>query len=90
MNLCIYVFVYWPLHAIVKCSIFKKKIIGYLLWGEKKISGSGRVQVLNLTVPLGSSQDDLGYGPGSGFSLKPVQTSNLCDIQKRKKINPIS
>ncbi len=27
--------------------------------------GSGRV-----------GSDDLGYGPGSGFSLKPVQTSN--------------
>ncbi len=40
--------------------------------------GSGRVRALNLTVPLGSGRvgsDDLGYGPG--FSLKPVQTSNL-------------
>ncbi len=37
-------------------------------------SGSG----LNLTVPLGSGRvgsDDLGYGPGSGFSFEPVQTS---------------
>ncbi len=37
-----------------------------------------RVRALNLTVPLGSGRvgsDDLGYGPGSGFSLKPVQTS---------------
>ncbi len=40
---------------------------------KKKRPGSGRVRPLNLTVPLGS--DDLGYGPGSGFSLKPVQTS---------------
>ncbi len=39
---------------------------------------SGRVQALNLTVPLGSGRvgsDDLGYGPGSGFSFEPVQTS---------------
>ncbi len=45
---------------------------------KKKTSGSGRVRALNLTVQLGSGRvrsDDLGYGPGSGFSLKPVQTS---------------
>ncbi len=41
---------------------------------------SGRVRALNLTVLLGSGRvgsDDLGYGPGSGFSFEPVQTSNL-------------
>ncbi len=46
---------------------------------------SGRVRALNLTVPLGSGRvgsgrvgsDDLGYGPGSGFSFEPVQTSKL-------------
>ncbi len=40
---------------------------------------SGRVRALNLTVPLGSGRvgsDDLGYGPGSGFSFEPVQISN--------------
>ncbi len=39
---------------------------------------SGRVRALNLTVPLESGRvgsDDLGYGPGSGFSFEPVQTS---------------
>ncbi len=39
---------------------------------------SGRVRALNLTVPLGSGRvrsDNLGYGPGSGFSFEPVQTS---------------
>ncbi len=39
---------------------------------------SGRVRALNLTVPLGSGRvgsDDLGYGPGTGFSFEPVQTS---------------
>ncbi len=46
----------------------------YSLWGGI----SGRVRALNLTVPLGSGRvgsDDLGYGPGSGFSFEPVQTS---------------
>ncbi len=41
---------------------------------------SGRVRALNVTVPLGSGRvgsDDLGYGPGSGFSFEPVQTSSL-------------
>ncbi len=39
----------------------------------------GRVRALNLTVPLGSGRvgsDDLGYGPGSGFSFEPVQNSS--------------
>ncbi len=41
---------------------------------------SGRVRALNLTVPLGSGRvgsDNLGYGPGSGFSFEPVQTSTM-------------
>ncbi len=41
---------------------------------------SGRVPALNLTVPLGSGRvgsDNLGYGPGSGFSFEPVQTSSV-------------
>ncbi len=40
---------------------------------------SGRARALNLTVPLGSGRvgsDNLGYGPGSGFSFEPVQTSS--------------
>ncbi len=40
---------------------------------------SGWVRALNLTVPLGLGRvgsDDLGYGPGSGFSFEPVQTSS--------------
>ncbi len=49
--------------------------VGYSLcvWGIL-----GRVRALNLTVPLGSGQvgsDNLGHGPGSGFSFEPVQTS---------------
>ncbi len=41
---------------------------------------SGRVRALNLTVPLGSGRvgsENLGYGPGSGFSFEPVQTSTM-------------
>ncbi len=48
-------------------------------WGGSRV-GSGRVRALNLTVPLGSGRvgsDNLGYGPGSGFSFEPVQTSSL-------------
>ncbi len=55
-------------------SIF---FVGYSLWGG---GISGRVRALNLTVPLGSGRvgsDNLGYGPGSGFSFEPVQTSTL-------------
>ncbi len=50
-------------------------LVGYSLGGGI----SGRVRALNLTVPLGSGRvgsDNLGYGPGSGFSFEPVQTSN--------------
>ncbi len=45
-------------------------------WGGGGISG--RVRALNFTVLLGSGRvgsDNLGYGPGSGFSFEPVQTS---------------
>ncbi len=49
---------------------------------------SGRVRALNLTVPLGSGwvgSDNLGHGPGSGFSFEPVQTSTAdpfnCSMQ---------
>ncbi len=42
--------------------------------------GGGGVGALNLTVPLGSGRvgsDNLGHGPGSGFSFEPVQTSSI-------------
>ncbi len=65
----------------------------YSLWAVGVISG--RVRALNLTVPLGSGRvgsDDLGYGPGSGFSFEPVQSSNVniftilkSDIKKSDK-----
>ncbi len=72
--------------------------VGYSLGGI-----SGRVRALNLTVPLGSGRvgsDNLGYGPGSGFSFESVQTSNpypthrtsgilikTNDTEKRNKLN---
>ncbi len=47
--------------------------VGYSLWGGGDL-GSGRA--LNLTVSLGSvGSDNLRYGLGSGFTLKPVQIS---------------
>ncbi len=60
----------------MKCSLFPFFFVGYSLGGGGGISG--RVRALNLTVPLGSGRvgsDNLGYGPGSGFSFEPVQTS---------------
>ncbi len=63
----------------MKCNLFPF-LFSYSLWAGG-VGGviSGRVRALNLTVPLGSGRvgsDDLGYGPGSGFSFEPVQTSN--------------
>ncbi len=52
-------------------------------WGARG-GISGRVRALNLTVPLGSGRvgsDNLGYGPGSGFSFEPVQTSMLNPVR---------
>ncbi len=61
----------------MKCNLFPFFfLVGYSLWGGGGISG--RVRALNLTVPLGSARvgsDNLGYGPGSGFSFEPMQTS---------------
>ncbi len=59
----------------MKCNLLP--FFCYSLWGGGGISG--RVRALNLTVPLGSGRvgsDDLGYGPGSGFSFEPVQNSS--------------
>ncbi len=58
--------------------------VGYSLGGGGGISG--RVRALNLTVPLGSGRvgsDNLGYGPGSGFSFEPVQTSKTHPYEMR-------
>ncbi len=37
--------------------------------------GSGSGSKFNCAARVGS--DDLGYGPGSGFSFEPVQTSRI-------------
>ncbi len=69
----------------MKCSLFPFFFVGYSLGGG---GISGRVRALNLTVPLGSGRvgsDNLGYGPGSGFSFEPVQTSTVLSSEKRKK-----
>ncbi len=61
----------------MKCSLFPF-FFCWLFVGGRGGGISGRVRALNLTVPLGSGRvgsDDLGYGPGSGFSFEPVQTS---------------
>ncbi len=58
--------------------------VGYSLGGGGGGGISGRVRALNLTVPLGSGRvgsDNLGYGPGSGFSFEPVQTSTLQGLE---------
>ncbi len=59
----------------MKCSLFP-----FFCWLFVGGGGgiSGRVRALNLTVPrVGSvGSDHLGYGPGSGFSFEPVQTSS--------------
>ncbi len=60
----------------MKCSLFPF----FFSWLFVGGGISGRVRALNLTVPLGSGRvgsDNLGYGPGSGFSFEPVQTSTL-------------
>ncbi len=64
---------------MVKCNLFPFFLLFVVGRGRGGISG--RVRALNLTVPLGSGRvgsDDLGYGPGSGFSFEPVQNSSVC------------
>ncbi len=53
-------------------------------WGGKKISGSVSGSKFNWCRSGRVGSDDLGYGPGSGFTLKPVQTSNLYTPDLRK------
>ncbi len=65
----------------MKCNLFPFFLLFVVGGGGGGISG--RVRALNLTVPLGSGRvgsDDLGYGPGSGFSFEPVQTSTMTTL----------
>ncbi len=55
----------------------------YSLWGGGGDFGSGSGSKFNCAARVGSGRvgsDDLGYGPGSGFSFEPVQTSNRCAV----------
>ncbi len=63
----------------MKCNPFPFFLL-FVIGGGGGGGFSGRVRALNLTVPLGSGRvgsDDLGYGPGSGFSFEPVQISSI-------------
>ncbi len=49
-------------------------------WGGGGGSRVGSGSKFNRAARVGSGRvgsDNLGYGPGSGFSFEPVQTSNL-------------
>lgn len=79
--LCLHVFVYWSLHAILKFSTLQKGIFceKRTLSSGLKCNRSGRVEL-----------NDLWYGPGSGFNLKRVQTSADADYKCwEKSCDPI-
>ncbi len=65
------------------CNTASLFILNWLVVVKKKKKdlgfGSGSGSKFNCAARVGLGRvgsDDLGYGPGSGFSLKPVQTSN--------------
>ncbi len=62
----------------MKCSLFPF-FFSWLFVGGGGDFGSGSGSKFNCRAdPLGSGRvgsDNLGYGPGSGFSFEPVQTS---------------
>ncbi len=65
------------LHAIVKCNLFSFFLLFVVGGGGDFGSGSGFK--FNCAARVGSGRvgsDDLGYGPGSGFSFEPVQISS--------------
>ncbi len=60
----------------VKCNLFPFSF-SYSVGGGDFGSGSG--SKFNCAARVGRGRvgsDDLGYGPGSGFSFEPVQTSS--------------
>ncbi len=60
----------------VACNREMQLFWGAIRCGEKDFGfGSGLGSKFNCAAWVGS--DDLRYGPGSGFSLKPVQSSSL-------------
>ncbi len=67
----------------MKCNLFPY-FFSYSLWGGGDF-GSGSGSKFNCAARVGSGRvgsDDLGYGPGSGFSFEPVQTSTLDTMQR--------
>ncbi len=63
----------------MKCSLFP--FFFWLFVGGGGDLGSGSGSKFNRAARVGSGRvgsDNLGYGPGSGFSFEPVQTSNAC------------
>ncbi len=65
----------------MKCSLFPFFFSWLFVGGE---FGSGSGSKFNRAARVGRvGSDNLGYGPGSGFSFEPVQTStvhSLCYI----------
>ncbi len=58
----------------------------YSLWGGGGVGdfGSGSGSKFNCAARVGSGRvgsDDLGYGPGSGFSFEPVQNSSRDQLE---------
>ncbi len=67
----------------MKCNLFPLFFL-LLLWGGggegEGDFGSGSGSKFNCAARVGSGRvgsDDLGYGPGSGFSFEPVQSSSM-------------
>ncbi len=77
MNLFLCVFVYWPLHAIVKCSLFFLFLIGY---SGKKNSGSG--SKFNCAARVGSGQTSSGTGRVWATILSPCRPLPISFGQK--------
>ncbi len=67
----------------MKCNLFPFFLLFVVGRGD---FGSGSGSKFNCAARVGRvGSDDLGYGPGSGFSFEPVQTSSLrwfelCDM----------
>ncbi len=75
----------------MKCNLFP--FFCYSLWGGGGgggwYFGSGSGFKFNCAARVGSGRvgsDDLGYGPGSGFSFEPLQTSSLFIMYYTKRI----
>ncbi len=70
----------------MKCNLFPF-FFCYSLWGggEGGDFGSGSGSKFNCGRSGRVGSDDLGYGPGSGFSFEPVQTSKQFTVAHRKK-----